>query len=79
MASGSRSGNGRPNNRVSLFELIHALTAGGRNRSIVALDEARRLNADGNRGPAYVCAVRAAEIFMRGFVLAPHFMLQGLS
>src|SRR5262245_11148139 len=59
-------------------ELIRRLSAGGRGRAIVALEEARRLNVEGHPGPAFVWAVRAAEIFMRDFVLAPHFMLKGL-
>jgi hypothetical protein len=59
-------------------ELIRRLTEGGRGRALAALDEARRLNAAGFHGPAYVWAVRAAEVFMRDFVLAPGFMLEGL-
>lgn len=59
-------------------ELIRRLTEGGRGRALAALDEARRLNAAGFHGPAYAWAVRAAEVFMRDFVLAPRFMLAGL-
>jgi hypothetical protein len=60
-------------------DLIRRLTQGGRSRAVAALEEARELTAGGFHGPAYVWAVRAAEVFMRDFVLAPHFMLEGLS
>jgi hypothetical protein len=59
-------------------ELIRRLTGGGRGRAIVALDEARRLNDVGFHSPAYLWTVRAAEILMRDFVLAPRYMLEGL-
>jgi len=58
-------------------ELIRRLTEGGRRRALAALEEARRLHDAEFHGPAYVWAVRAAEVFMRDFVLAPRFMLEG--
>lgn len=44
-----------------------------------ARTEAQALLAAGFYGPALVWAVRSAEVFMRDFVLAPHFMEEGLS
>lgn len=59
-------------------ELVRRLTQAGLGRANAALEEARALNAQGHSGPAFVWAIRAAEILMRDFVLTPHYLLQGL-
>lgn len=59
-------------------ELVRRLTVGARERAVEALDEARALRRDGHPDPAFVWAVRAAEIFIRDFVLTPHYLLEGL-
>lgn len=40
--------------------------------------EAHALLNQGHPGPALIWAIRAAELFMRDFVLAPHYMEDGL-
>ncbi|MGH2447389.1 MAG: hypothetical protein ACRDFS_02115, partial [Chloroflexota bacterium] len=48
-------------------------------RARKAFDQARDLWMADFYAPSLVWAVRAAEVLMRDFVLAPHFMLEGTS